>query len=122
MTVAPQFIVIGAGGIGGVTGAHLARAGYAVLLVDRAREHVRAVAERGLAVEGAASFHVRVPAVTPDALAPALAGRAARTVLLAVNAQDTAAALEPVVPLLGEESVVVSMQNGLNERLIAERI
>ncbi len=42
--------------------------------------------------------------------------------LLAVNAQDTAAALEPVVPLLGEDSVVVSMQNGLNERLIAERI
>ncbi len=122
MTVAPQFIVIGAGGIGGVTGAHLARAGYEVLLVDRVRDHVRAIAVGGLAVEGAASFHVRVPATTPDALASVLAGRAPRTVLLAVNAQDTAAALGPVVPLLDAHSVVVSMQNGLNERLIAERI
>src|SRR5262249_6995553 len=40
----------------------------------------------------------------------------------AVKEMHTTAALEPVVPLLGAQSFVVSMQNGLNERVIASRI
>ena len=117
-----RFVIVGAGAIGGTMGAHLARAGHDVLFVDSVPEHVAAMTRDGLEIEGRLQVRVKVPAVTPDALAGALAGRAPEAVLLAVKALHTAEALEPVVPLLGPESYVVSMQNGLNERVIAARI
>ena len=117
-----QFTVIGAGAIGGTIGAHLARSGHEVLLVDSAADHVHAIERTGLTIEGRTTFRVRVPAVTVAGLADALRGRPPEAVLLAVKAMHTAAALEPVAPLLGPESFVVSMQNGLNEKVIAGRI
>jgi 2-dehydropantoate 2-reductase len=117
-----HFTIIGAGAIGGTLGAHLARAGYDVLLVDTVPEHVDAIALAGLAIEGSEEFRVRVPATTPGGLSHALRGRTPEAVLLAVKAFHTAAALDPVVPLLGPDSFVVSMQNGLNERTIAARV
>jgi len=117
-----HFTIIGAGAIGGTIGAHLARAGRSVLLVDSAEEHVNAIERSGLTIEGNRTFRVRVPAVTVAGLPDALGGRPPDAVLLAVKAMHTAAALEPVAPLLGAESFVVSMQNGLNETVIAERI
>ncbi len=39
--------IIGAGAIGGLAGAYMTRAGYDVTLVDRWREHVDALNERG---------------------------------------------------------------------------
>ena len=117
-----QFTVIGAGAIGGTIGAHLARSGHEVLLVDSAVDHVHAIERAGLTIEGRTTFRVRVPAVTVAGLADALRGRPPEAVLLAVKAMHTAVALEPVAPLLGPESFVVSMQNGLNEKVIAGRI
>ena len=117
-----HFTVIGAGAIGGTIGAHLVRAGHDVLFVDVDTKHVDAIDRSGLTIEGKETFHVRVPAVTVAGLADALRGRPAEVVLLAVKAMHTTAALEPVVPLLGTQSFVVSMQNGLNERVIASRI
>jgi 2-dehydropantoate 2-reductase len=114
--------IIGAGAIGGTLGAHLVRAGHDVLLVDNVEEHVNAIERSGLAIEGNRTFRVRVPAVTVAGLADALGGRPPEAVFLAVKAMHTAAALEPVAPLLGVESFVVSMQNGLNETVIAKRI
>jgi 2-dehydropantoate 2-reductase len=118
----PHFTIIGAGAIGGVVGAHLARAGYAVLFVDRDSDHVAAINTNGLRVEGADDFVVRAPAVTPDALVGALRGQSPEVVLLAVKAQHTRSALEPAAAVLGEHGVVVSLQNGLNEHAIAARI
>jgi 2-dehydropantoate 2-reductase len=43
-------------------------------------------------------------------------------VLLAVKSHATAAAAEQIAPLLGDASTVVSLQNGLNEEVIAARI
>jgi 2-dehydropantoate 2-reductase len=117
-----QFTVVGAGAIGGTIGAHLARAGHEVLLVDSASDHVQAIERTGLTIEGHMPFRVRVPAVTVAGLADALRGRPPGAVLLAVKAMHTAAALEPVAPLLDRDSFVVSMQNGLNEKIIAGRI
>lgn len=107
--------VYGAGAIGGVTGAALARAGHDVLLVDRAQDHVAAMNAHGLTIErrdGALTVPVR--AITPDAL-----GSGLDTVLLAVKSQDTPVALEVLVPRLAAEGVIVSLQNGLNEERIA---
>ncbi len=114
--------IVGAGAIGGTIGAYLARAGHEVLLVDAVPEHVEAVNRDGLRIEGFEAFTVRVPAVTSDGLAKALGGRRLGTVMLAVKALHTEAGLDLVAPLLGPDGYVVSMQNGLNERVIASRL
>ena len=110
-----RITVYGAGAIGGVTGAALARAGHEVLLVDRADDHVAAMNAHGLTIEsreGAVTVPVR--AISPGALAPGL-----ELVLLAVKSQDTPAALEVLAPRLAADGAIVSLQNGLNEEQIA---
>jgi 2-dehydropantoate 2-reductase len=113
-----RIVIWGAGAIGGVLGAWMARAGLDVLLVDRDAAHVRAVNERGLAISGTRGpFEVRVPAALPEDVEGPL-----DTVVLAVKCQATADAVEQIRPLLAPEGVVVSAQNGLNEEVIADRI
>ena len=114
--------IVGAGAIGGTIGAHLARAGHDVLLVDAVPEHVDAINRDGLRIEGREAFTVRVPAVMPDRLAAALGPRRLGTVMLAVKALHTDAGLDVAAPHLAPDGCVVSMQNGLNERRIASRL
>jgi len=110
--------IYGAGAIGGVTGAALARAGHDVLLVDRAEDHVAAMNAHGLTIESReGSVTVPVRAITPGAL-----GHGLGLVLLAVKSQDTSGALEVLTPRLAADGAIVSLQNGLNEELIAEKI
>jgi 2-dehydropantoate 2-reductase len=110
--------VYGAGAIGGVTGAALARAGHDVLLVDAAAEHVAAMNAAGLAIETPeGAWTARVRAVTPERLGGDLS-----LVLLSVKSQHTGAALDVLAPRLAAGGSVVSLQNGLNEETIAERI
>jgi 2-dehydropantoate 2-reductase len=110
--------VWGAGAIGGITGGALTRAGHDVLLVDVHEEHVAALQREGLTVEDArGNWRVPVTAATPGAVRGPL-----ELVLLAVKAPATPTALEQLVPHLTDTSVVVSVQNGLNEEVIAERI
>jgi 2-dehydropantoate 2-reductase len=109
-------LIWGAGAIGGTIGAYLARAGHSVVFVDIVPEHVAAIAGPGLKIEGPVEeFTVTAPAVTPDRLS----GRFSR-VLLCVKAQHTAGAARALLPFLAEDGYVVSAQNGLNERTIAE--
>jgi 2-dehydropantoate 2-reductase len=117
MTLSP-ILVWGAGAIGGTVGAYLRRAGEPVLFVDRVADHVAAIAREGLQITGPlAEFRVAA-----DAKLPAdLTGRFS-TVLLCVKAHDTAAAVETLAPFLAEDGSVVSLQNGLNEQVIAERL
>ncbi|MBI4639403.1 MAG: 2-dehydropantoate 2-reductase [Candidatus Tectomicrobia bacterium] len=110
--------VFGAGAIGGVTGAYLARGGVDVTLVDKVKEHVEAINQRGLFLDGIrGELTVPVKAITPDQLSGPL-----ELVLLAVKAMNTEESARTVLPYLGEGSIVVSMQNGLNEPLISEMI
>jgi 2-dehydropantoate 2-reductase len=110
--------IVGAGAIGGVTGASLARAGRDVLLVDQAADHVAAINAGGLTVvtlDGA--WTARVRAIVPEALPARL-----DLVLLAVKAHHTTAALDTIAPRLTPHATVVSLQNGLNEAVIAGRV
>jgi 2-dehydropantoate 2-reductase len=113
-----RFHVVGAGAIGGVTGGFLAKHGEDVTFVDVVPEHVAAIAAQGLLIDGVAGeFRVPAPAFLPRDLTGPL-----DVVLLAVKSQNTLAALDGIEPFLGPDSLVVSLQNGLNPDLIAERI
>jgi 2-dehydropantoate 2-reductase len=113
-----EYVVVGAGAIGGTVGARLARDGHEVLLCDADPEHVAAVNARGLELEGPVEqLTVRVPAILPDELPDELGA-----VLLAVKSQHTGAALTAIAPRLAPDGFVVSLQNGVNEPAIADRI
>jgi len=108
--------VVGAGAIGGTVGAYLVRAGHDVTFVDVVPEHVEAIRRDGLRIEGPIdTFTVRAPAYLPTEVPGTFA-----TVLLCVKAQATEAAARALRPFLADDGVVVSLQNGLNELVIAE--
>jgi 2-dehydropantoate 2-reductase len=114
----PEVVVWGGGAIGGVVGAWMARSGVDVLLVDRDADHVAAIQRDGLLVDGVRdAFRVRVPCVCPDE-APERIDLA----FLAVKCLHTPDALSDLAPRLAPEAAIVSLQNGLNERVIAERV
>lgn len=111
-------LIWGAGAIGGTLGAYLARAGEDVLLVDVVVEHVAAINEHGLAIEGPVeSFTQALTARLPSDVTGTF-----KTVILAVKAQHTAEAVEALRPFLAADGYVVSAQNGLNELTIGRPI
>jgi 2-dehydropantoate 2-reductase len=113
-----DYVVVGAGAVGGTVGARLARDGHSVLFCDAAADHVEAMNERGLTIEGPVeAFTVSATAVLPDELPDGLGA-----VLLAVKAHDTAGALAKIAPRLDDDGFVVSLQNGLNEPAIAASV
>ena len=107
-------LIWGAGAIGGTIGAYLVRAGEDVLFVDSAADHVAAMQEMGLTIEGPIEqFNVPVHAVLPEQVE----GRFSR-IFLCVKAHHTEAAARALLPHLAEGGYVASFQNGLNEFVI----
>jgi 2-dehydropantoate 2-reductase len=117
MEEGPMITIYGAGAIGGLTGACLARAGEDVLLVDKVADHVEAMNRGGLRITGGADFTAKVRACMPEELRGPLG-----LTIVAVKSQDTDAALDVLAPLAGPDTVLVSMQNGMNPPRIAERL
>ena len=100
--------VYGAGAIGGLMGAHLARIGKDVTLIARG-EHLAAMRAKGLSVSGASGDFTVTPRVTDD---PAEAGLQ-NFVIVALKAHQVAAIADRMAPLLGPETVVVMAVNGV---------
>ncbi len=116
--MAEPILIWGAGAIGGTLGAYWARAGVPVQMVDIVPEHVEACCKEGLAIEGPVEeFRQVVPCVMPDRLS----GTYAR-IVLAVKAQATPQAIAQLLPHLAPGGFVLSAQNGLNERVIANLV
>ena len=110
--------IVGAGAIGGTTGAALAEAGHDVLLVDNNAPHVEAIKAQGLTVErDGKPTTTRVRAALAQDLPFGL-----DLVMLAVKSHHTAAALTVLVPRLAAGGTVVSLQNGLSEEQIARAV
>ncbi len=109
-------LIWGAGAIGGTMGAHLARAGHDVTMVDTVEAHVAAIAGTGIRITGPISaFTARVPAFTPATLRGEW-----DTIILATKAHHTETAARALLPHLSATGCVISAQNGLNELIIAD--
>jgi 2-dehydropantoate 2-reductase len=109
-----RIAVMGAGGVGGYFGARLAQAGNDVGFIARGR-HLEALQTKGIALKsplGDAAFKVRAFAN------PAQAGEV-DVVLFAVKLWDTENAAERLRPVVGEQTIVIPFQNGVEsvERL-----
>ena len=106
--------VMGAGAVGCYFGAMLARAGHAVTLIGRP-QHVEAVNRRGLYLDSK-SFQEHVP-MSASTDAAVVAG--SDVVLFCVKSSDTEAAGRQIAPHLGEKTVLLTLQNGVDN---AERL
>jgi 2-dehydropantoate 2-reductase len=114
-----KFTMVGAGGIGGLIGTWMARAGCEVTFVEQWAEHAAAIREHGMQVDGARGRHrVPVAAIVPEELA---AHGPLDKVIMAVKSQDTEQALHQLLPHSTPETTFVSMQAGFNA-LMFEKI
>lgn len=104
-----HFAILGSGAVGGYYGAKLALSGQRVSFLARGA-HLRAIRERGLMVwSPLGDFTVRAQADDdPSAVGPV------DVVMLAVKTYDNAAALPMLKPLIGESTVVITLQNGVD--------
>jgi len=110
----PQIAVVGAGAVGCYFGGMLARAGAPVTLIGRA-PHVEAINRDGLFID---SVHFK-ERVSVSASTEIGAVRDARLVLFSVKTVDTENAAKSLAPHLAPDTIVVSLQNGVDN---AERI
>lgn len=111
-------LIWGAGAIGGTLGAAFLRAGHQVTFVDQAADHVAAINAQGLRIAGPIFEDV----VHATALLPEQVAGQHPLIFLCVKAQHTGAAVQALAPHLAADGMVVSAQNGLNERIIAEGV
>jgi len=102
--------VFGTGGVGGYFGARLAAAGVDVVFIARG-EHLAAIRTRGLRLESSLGDVLVHPAHASDA--PTTVGRV-DVVLLGVKTWQVPEAADAMRPLLGPETCVVSLQNGID--------
>ena len=111
-----KIAVIGAGGVGGAFGAALAKAGADVTFVARGA-HLAAMQQNGLKIEGGrGETHISPAQATDD---PATIGPV-DFVLFCVKLWDVESAGEAIRPLIGPNTAVIPLQNGIDshERLI----
>jgi 2-dehydropantoate 2-reductase len=114
-----RIAVIGAGGIGAIYGAALAKAGTDVTFVARGA-HLAAMRQNGLRIEGdRGETHIK-PARATDDIAQIAAGGPVDFVLSCVKLWDVESAGAQLRPIVGPDTAVVPLQNGVDahERLI----
>ncbi|RRR47845.1 2-dehydropantoate 2-reductase [Mycolicibacter terrae] len=103
-----KIAVIGCGAMGSIYAGRLAAAGNDVLAIDRSVEHVEAINGEGLRISGPQPEQVvaiRAATTAPD--------EPMDLVVLAVKAADVATGASQALPLLGEHTPVLTIQNGL---------
>jgi 2-dehydropantoate 2-reductase len=103
-----KIVIFGAGAIGSLFGALLAKKNT-VMIVGRT-PHITSIKHKGLTITGKTNLTVNVPAVESTkeiTLSPDL-------ILLTVKSYDTKAASSQISTILHEKTLVVSLQNGLD--------
>jgi 2-dehydropantoate 2-reductase len=111
-----RFAIAGAGAVGAYIGALMARAGQDVTLLARG-PHKETIARDGVRVAGAEEELIARPAVEDD---PARIGPV-DTLLVAVKAHSLTALAPTLGPMLGPDTTVVTLQNGIPWWYLADR-
>lgn len=104
-----RIAIVGAGGVGAYLGVLLADRGNDVVLIDRGK-HVRTLAAEGVHIRSRArgDLHARLPATE----CPAEVG-SVDLVLYCVKTYDNAEAIPALRPLIGPNTSILTLQNGV---------
>jgi 2-dehydropantoate 2-reductase len=104
-----KIAIVGAGAMGSVYAGILGDAGNEVWAVDPWEDHIEAIRERGIRVDGASGGRIVRINATTDPAEPGVCD----LVVIATKAMHAEAAAEGAQPMLGPETVVLPIQNGL---------
>ena len=105
-----KIVVIGAGAMGSIYAALLADAGNEVAVVDLWQEHINAIKQNGLRVQGASGDRV-VHSLRAETSAKDINGCA--LAVIATKASGVEAAAAAAQTTLADDGVIVTIQNGL---------
>lgn len=102
--------ILGSGAVGGYFGAKLARTGQDVTFIARGA-HLEAIRSQGLTVKSATlgDFHVRAAAESDTAKVGPV-----DLAIVSVKAYDNATALPMLTPMIGPDTVILTLQNGVD--------
>ena len=105
-----RFAILGSGAVGGYFGAKLARAGQDVTFIARGA-HLDAIRRNGLEVKSTqlGDFTVRAGAESDTTKVGPV-----EVAVVSVKAYDNATALPMLTPLVGPDTVVLTLQNGVD--------
>ena len=104
-----KIVIFGSGGVGGYFGGRLAHAGQDVTFIARGA-HLEAIRKNGLRVDSISGDFIVQPAKATDD--PKSLGTA-DLILLAVKAWQLDDAIEQMKPLVGEETAIAPLLNGM---------
>lgn len=116
-----NILIVGGGAIGGITGAVLAKQGENVVVLDTDREHVKQMRD-GLSISGLRQLKIPINAMLPEEFSQEVFKEGADIVFLSVKALHTRQALTTILPSISKDAPIVSLQNGINEEVIAEMV
>lgn len=120
--MAPRIAIVGAGAVGGYVGAHMAQAGHDVTFIDGWPEHVEAMRKDGLTVthlKDVAPFTVPVRALHITDVQGLSKETPIDIAFICVKSYDTGWSTAMIKPYLADSGYVVSLQNCINEPVIA---
>ena len=105
-----RIAVMGSGAVGGYFGAKLAAAGHQVAFIARGK-HLDAIEANGLRVISPnTDLHIRQAQFTAD---PKRVG-AVDLILFCVKSYDTETAAETIKPMVSDRTIILSLQNGID--------
>ena len=104
-----RIAIMGAGGVGGYFGAMLARAGEDVTFIARG-DHLRAIEAHGLTIDSDDGAFTIVPA---QACEDTQSVGTVDAILFCVKLYDTEAAAQACLPMIGDETSIITLQNGV---------
>jgi 2-dehydropantoate 2-reductase len=116
----PKLTIVGAGPVGGILGAYLARAGHYVVFCDIQKPHLDAIKERGLSITGFREMTARCERVAYS-IAELSRFPSIDTIVIATKASIMPRIMPELKKIARPQTQFVSCQNGLdNEDFLAE--
>lgn len=110
-----RYAIYGAGSLGTVLGAYITKNGGQIDLINRNRAHVDALNSKGATIKGTVDMTVPVKAITPDEMSGKY-----DVILLMTKQLHNEEVVTMLKDYLSDKGVIVTLQNGLPEPLIAE--
>ncbi len=106
-----KILVMGAGAIGSVFGGFLAKSGCDVYLIGR-EPYIRAIQDRGLKISGIWGDHL-IRNFKSFTSAGDIDNNAFDVIFLSTKSFDTEESVRKILPLIGADTIIIALQNGL---------
>ena len=109
--------ILGAGSLGTIIGALIAKSGHQIDLIDSYQENVDALNANGATITGFLDLNVPIKALVPQDMEGYY-----DLIILLTKQTANATALPEILPFLHKDSVVCTLQNGVPEEAVASYV